>query len=151
MVPPAVAARLGCGSRGSRTQMTLVTYVYIAIYALVALQGIREDLRFGVPLWKAALSTVANALGVAGMLLYLAPRVDPSLVRLWAWVCLLLVVEALVQLRFSYRSRYRRVLPDGEPGDAQLRSLLWSSVLVNLLAAAPCYTMNFALALGLRL
>lgn len=128
--------------------MRFLTLLYVAIFAAVAVQGIREDLRFGAPLWKAALSTAANALGVAGMLLYTGESVEPQVRAVWPWVLGLIVIEELVQLRFTYRQRYQRVLPEGEPGDAQLRSLILTSVLLGLLAALPCYWMNAMLAYG---
>ena len=128
--------------------LRIVILIYAAAFAAVAVQGIREDLRFGAPLWKAGLSTAANALGVAGMLLYSGGDVEPRVRSLWPWVLALIVVETLVQFRFTYRQRFRRVLPEGEPGDAQLRSLILTSVLLGLLAAAPYYWMNAMLAYG---
>jgi hypothetical protein len=128
--------------------MQILIYLYAGIFSGVAVQGIREDLRFGVPLWKVALSTVASALGVAGMLLYASDHVAPGLRSVWAWVFALIVSEALIQLRFTYRQRFHRVLPEGEASDGQLRSLIWTSVLLGLLAAAPYYWMNAMLAFG---
>lgn len=127
----------------------LVT-IYAAIFSVTAVQGIREDLRFGAPLWKAALSTIAKALGVAGMLLSGSDYLADDLRSGWRWVVGLILLEALVELRFSYVQRFQRVLPDGESGDAQLRSLIWTSVLLGLVAAAPYYWLNIALAFGAR-
>lgn len=128
--------------------MRFLIYLYAGVFSGIAVQGIREDLRFGVPIWKVALSTVAHALGVAGMLLFAAERVAPGLRAAWGWVFALIVAETLIQLRFTYRQRFHRVLPEGEASDGQLRSLIWTSVLLGLLAAAPYYWMNAALAFG---
>jgi hypothetical protein len=97
----------------------LVT-IYAAIFSVTAVQGIREDLRFGAPLWKAALSTIAKALGVAGMLLSGSDYVADDLRSGWRWVVGLILLE------------------------------IWTSVLLGLVAAAPYYWLNIALAFGAR-
>ena len=49
--------------------MIVLAYLYIAMFAFVSLWGIREDLRWNAPRWKAVLSVVGNSVGIAGLLL----------------------------------------------------------------------------------
>ncbi|QDU69232.1 hypothetical protein [Engelhardtia mirabilis] len=128
--------------------MRLLIYFYIGIYAAAALQSIREDVRFEAPRWKAGLSTVANALGVAGMLFYVQGVRSPELALGWRWVVALIAVATAVQLRYTFHLRFRRVLPEGDPADGQLRSLVWTSIGLGLLASAPFFWMNLSLAFG---
>ena len=106
--------------------MVLLTYIYIGVYAAAALQGIREDVRFEAPRWKAILSTIANALGVAGMIFFAEGVRSPELALGWRWVVALIAIATVVQLR----------------------SLVWTSIALGLLASAPFFWMNLSLAFG---
>lgn len=128
--------------------MRFLLFVYIGIFAAAALQRVREDIRFEVPRWKATLSTVVAALGVSGMILYVEGVERPGLAAVWRWVVALIAIDTVLQLRYTFQSRFQRVLPEGDPADAQLRSLVWTSIGLGLLASAPYFWMNASLALG---
>lgn len=128
--------------------MTLLAYLYVAMFASVSLWGIREDLRWNAPRWKAVLSVVGNAIGIAGMVLYLAGEPNPRIAAAWRWVLGGLVLQLLIEIVYEYRLRLRRMLPEGELSDAQIRSLVWTSIGAGLLTAVPYFYMNWALAFG---
>lgn len=123
-----------------------IAYLYIAMYTTVALWGIREDMRWEAPRWKATLSVVGNALGIAGMVLWAAGEADPKLAVVWRWVLPGLVIQLAIEVVYEYRLRLRRMLPEGELSDAQIRSLVWTSIGLGLLTAAPFFWMNYQLA-----
>jgi len=124
----------------------VLAYLYIAMFASVSVWGIREDLRWSAPRWKAMLSVVGNSVGIAGMLLWARGDVNPQLAAAWRWVLGALVLQLLIEIAYEYRLRLRRMLPEGELSDAQIRSLVWTSIGAGLLTAVPYFYMNWALA-----
>ncbi|MHC4378213.1 MAG: hypothetical protein ACYS26_16555 [Planctomycetota bacterium] len=128
--------------------MAFLLYAYIGLYTVFALWGMRQDLRWGVPRWKALVSTVGNALGIAGMLLFALEIRDARIATVWAGVCALLAVQLIVEGQYEFRHRLRRLLPEGVPADDQTKSLVWTSLALGLVSALPYYWMNLQLALG---
>lgn len=128
--------------------MAFLLYAYIGLYTVFALWGMRQDLRWGVPRWKALVSTVGNALGIAGMLLFTLEIRDERISAVWAGVCALLAVQLIVEGQYEFRHRLRRLLPEGVPADDQTKSLVWTSLGLGLVSALPYYWMNLQLALG---
>ncbi|QDU83691.1 hypothetical protein Pla163_07920 [Planctomycetes bacterium Pla163] len=126
--------------------MLFFAYLYIAMYTTVALWGIREDMRWEAPRWKATLSVVGNAVGIAGMLLWATDEVGQKLSAVWRWVLPALVIQLAIEVVYEYRLRLRRMLPEGELSDAQIRSLVWTSIGLGLLTAVPFFWMNYELA-----
>ena len=128
--------------------MDALVWLYIALYSGFAVWGIREDLRFGAPTWKALLSTVGNALGIGGMIILIEGVVSPEISAVWAWVWPGLLVQAALEARFEYRVRLRRILPEADLEDAQMRSLILTSVVISVLLALPYFWMNYLVAYG---
>ncbi|MEZ5980436.1 MAG: hypothetical protein R3F34_19790 [Planctomycetota bacterium] len=124
----------------------LFAYLYIAMFVTVTLWGIREDIRWEAPRWKAVMSTVGNAVGIAGMLLWVSGDASARLAAVWRWVLAALVAQLLIEIAYEYRLRLRRMLPDGELSDAQIRSLVWTSIVLGLVTAVPFFYMNWSLA-----
>lgn|GEM_PF-4666567 len=126
--------------------MIVLAYLYIVMFVTVSLWGIREDLRWEAPKWKALLSVVGNAIGIAGMVLWTQGEIGPRLADIWRWVFLGLVLQLVIEIVYEYRLRLRRMLPEGQLSDAQIRSLVWTSIGLGLLTALPYFYMNFELA-----
>lgn len=128
--------------------MAFLLYAYISLYTVFALWSMLQDLRWSVPRWKSLVSTVGNALGIAGMLLFAMEVRDERIAALWAGVCALLAGQLIVEGQYEFRHRLRRLLPDGVTADDQTKSLVWTSLALGLLSALPYYWMNLQLALG---
>lgn len=126
--------------------MIVLAYLYIAMFATVSLWGIREDLRWQAPKWKALLSVVGNAVGIAGMVLWSRGDIGAELSEIWRWVFIGLVLQLLIEIAYEYRLRLRRMLPEGQLSDGQIRSLVWTSIGLGLLTALPYFYMNYELA-----
>ncbi len=118
-------------------------WLYIVLYAGLALWGIREDVVHQAPVWKSLLSTVGNALGIGGMLVWIAGVRSPEIQTLWTWVFPFLLVQAALEARFEYRVRLGRILPETEPGDAQMRSLMVTSIVIGVILALPYFLINY--------
>lgn len=126
--------------------MIFLAYLYVAMFVTVSLWGIREDMRWEAPRWKATLSVVGNAVGIAGMVLFLQGDAGPKLASIWRWVFFALVAQLVVEIVYEYKLRLRRMLPEGQLSDAQIRSLVWTSIAIGLITALPYLGMNYALA-----
>lgn len=126
--------------------MIVLASLYVVMFVTVSLWGIREDIRWEAPRWKAVLSVVGNAIGIAGMVLYLQGDVGPKLAAIWRWVFFGLVAQLVVEVVYEYRLRLRRMVPEGQLSDGQIRSLVWTSIAIGLLTALPYLGMNYALA-----
>lgn len=126
--------------------MPWFVYPYIALYACAAVWTIRADARAGAPRWKAAATTVVDALGLAGMWVWV--RGDPAawLVTAWKGVLPLLVAGALLQLAWWYRRGFAAEWEPGERREPQLRTLLLTSILFGTVAFLPMLWMNARLA-----
>jgi hypothetical protein len=128
--------------------MVFLLFAYIGLYTVFALWGMRQDLLWQVPRWKALVSTVGNALGIAGMLLFALEIRDERIAGAWVGVCALLAIQLIVEVRYEFRQRLERLLPEGVPADDQTKSLVWTSLGLGLVSALPYYWMNLRLALG---
>jgi hypothetical protein len=113
--------------------MKPLLWIYVGLYAALALWSIREHLSRDQPAWKALLDTVCSALGLGGMCLFLTGEADPRISAVWAYVFPLLMVEEAIDLRFEL---------------THWRSLLWVMLAGGVLFAVPYYWMNFQVAFG---
>lgn len=118
-------------------------WLYIALYSGLSVWGIREDVVQGAPSWKAISSTVGNALGIGGMIVWVGGLRSPEIQALWTWVFPLLLLQAAVEARFEYRVRLGRLLPDADLEDAQMRSLMATSLVIGVLLAIPFFLINY--------
>jgi hypothetical protein len=125
--------------------MKPLLWIYAALYAALAIWGIREHLQRRRALWKAVLTTIANALGLGGMWLYLTGEPDPLIASIWALVFPLLLVEEAIELRIEL-AEWRA--GHGEWADPQIRSLLWVMLAAGLAFSLPYFWMNFQVAYG---
>lgn len=126
--------------------MIVLAYLYILMFVTVSMWGIREDMRWEAPKWKAVLSVVGNAVGIAGMVLWTQGEFGPRLAEIWRWVFVGLVAQLVIEIVYEYRLRLRRMLPEGQLSDGQIRSLVWTSIGLGLLTALPYFYMNYELA-----
>ncbi|MHC4894950.1 MAG: hypothetical protein ACYTFV_16720 [Planctomycetota bacterium] len=126
--------------------MTVLIYIYAGVFCAVGIQAIRENLRFGTPIWRVSLGMVADALGVAGLFLYTQPELELETRLGWRWVLALLSIVAFMRLFQNGPTRWARVLPPGERADAQLRILIVSWIAMVALASLPYFYMNAAVA-----
>ena len=125
--------------------------VYIVLYAGAALWGIAEDVRYEAPRWKALLTTVGNALGCAGMILYAADAVSPELSVAWRGVFALLVAQFVIDLVWEVRYRLPKlVLSVDEDGEEQRlgRSGIAASVALGVVVLVPFFVVNYWVAFG---
>lgn len=125
--------------------MKPLLWIYVCLYAALALWSIREHLSRDQPAWKALLDTICSALGLGGMCLFLTGGADPRISAVWAYVFPLLMVEEAIDLRFEL-AQWRA--GHGEWGDPQIRSLLWVMLAGGVVFAVPYYWMNFLVAYG---
>ena len=121
---------------------------YIGLYALLAAFGIREDARFGAPFWKAALSTVGNGLGIAGMILYARGAHPLPFAVAWRAVFALLVVQFAIEAVFELRVRLPRLWLEDATSRRWRRAVMALSLAAGLAFSIPYYLINYRLAFG---
>ncbi len=123
-------------------------WLYIVLYSGLAVWAIREDLRHDAPIWKALMSTIGNALGIGGMIVWAADVRSAEIQALWTWVFPFLLLQAALEARFEFRGRLRRLLPEADLQDAQMRSLIATSLVMGALVALPYFLLNYLVAYG---
>jgi hypothetical protein len=125
---------------------TVFAYLYIGFFAAGAVYSRVRDARASAPMWKALVSTVGDALGVAGMLVYVGGAPAPLIVRLWPAVFVFLVLQLVIEARYELRARLGRLDPELDPDDPQMRSLARTAVAFGVAAALPMLWLNGRLA-----
>ncbi len=128
--------------------VVVLVYLYIGFYAAGALYSRVRDGRAGSPLWKGVMSSVGDALGIAGMFLWVRGDPAPLLVRLWPAVLLFLLVQIALEARYELRARLGRLDPELDPEDPQMRSLSRTAVVFGVAVALPMLCINALLAFG---
>lgn len=123
--------------------MAPFVWLYIALYGALSLWGIHEDVVHRAPVWKALLSTVGNALGMGGMIVWAAGIRSAEIQSVWTWVFPFLLLQAGLEARFEYRTRLAQVLPETQKGDAQMRNLMLTSVVIGTVLALPYFLINY--------
>ena len=126
--------------------MAPFVWLYIALYTGLSLWGIREDLVHRAPAWKSVSSTAGNALGIGGMIVWVTGLCSPQIQELWTWVFPFLLVQAALEARYEYRVRLGRILPEADLEDAQMRSLIATSLVIGVVMAVPFFVLNYRVA-----
>lgn len=126
--------------------MSLVSYAYLLFFALAALWTLRADARAGAPAWKAVSSAVLDAVGLAGMWIYLGGAPAPWVHAVWIYVLGLLIPGAALKVVWWLRRGFDRVWEQGERRDPQMRSVLWTFALFLAAVLLPMLWMNARLA-----
>lgn len=121
---------------------------YTVLVALLSLLGIREDLRFHAPVWKATVSVLGNGLGVAGLVLYATDSLSPDLARIWGWVFGFLVLQLVLELVWDLRHRLGPLMAESELDERENRMALMASLLLSVATLVPLYVINFRIAFG---
>jgi hypothetical protein len=126
--------------------LAFLVYPYVALYAVVAIWTIRAGARAGAPAWKSATTTVVDALGVAGMLVWARGDPAPWLVVGWRIVLPVLAAGTALRLVWWYRRAFAREWRASERREPQLRALLVTSATFATLAFLPMLWINARLA-----
>ena len=121
---------------------------YIVLVALLSVLGIREDLRFRAPAWKATVSALGNGLGVAGLVLYATDSLSPDLARIWGWVFGFLVLQLALELAWDLRHKLGPLLAESEMDARENRMALVASLVLGLATLLPLYVINYRIAFG---
>jgi hypothetical protein len=121
---------------------------YTVLVALLSVLGIREDLRFHAPAWKATVSALGNGLGVAGLVLYATDSLSPDLARIWGWVFGFLVLQLVVELSWDLRHKLGPLMAESEMNTRENRTALVASLVLGLATLLPLYVINFRIAFG---
>jgi len=121
---------------------------YTLLVALLSVLGIREDLRFRAPAWKATVSALGNGLGVAGLVLTSTDSLSPDLARVWVWVFGFLVLQLVVELAWDLRHKLGPLLAESELDGRQNRAALVASLVLSVATLVPLYVINYRIAFG---
>lgn len=130
--------------------MIYLIYAYIALFTLVTLWELRDLVapEQPAPRWRALLTTVGSALGIAGMLLFAQGVDDPRIAQIWQVVFGLLLLQMIFEAFLDFRRFLRRLFPDGGVPDEQSKALVWTFMGLALVASLPYFWMNYQVAFG---
>lgn len=131
-------------------RMKFVFALYVVTFAVLCMWAVQRELELPVPRWKPVLTTLACALGTAGMATSLIGSTE-GLAPAWRWVFPFLVVQLVLSLLWDLRHG-REVMQEAgwiEEGEGEVdRSRFWLGIALGLAFHTPYLIANWQVAYG---